>query len=174
MVAATDYGREYFWVAIIAIMMLFGKKDTKLMALELAVFFVAGIVAGEAMKILYYRDRPFVTLDSQIHLLIPTDADSSFPSGHALIVGIGAIFSFAKIRNRAFATLLIIEATIVCYSRVYLGAHYPTDVLAGVALAGALVYIGIYVLEGPLGKVFKSVANPIVSGMQKLKLPEIL
>lgn len=174
MVAATNYGREYFWVAIVAIMLLFGKKDKKLLALELSVFFAAGIIAGEALKVLYYRDRPFVTLGSEIHLFVPTDTDSSFPSGHALIVGIGAIFSFAKIRNRPIAALLIFEAAIVCYSRVYVGAHYPTDVLAGVALAGALVYVGIYFLEGPLAKVFKSIANPIVSGIQKLKLPEVL
>ena len=174
MVAATNYGRDYFWILIVALLLIFGRTETKLLALELAVLFVAGIAAGEVMKLLYYRERPFLVLGNQINLLIPTDPDSSFPSGHALIVGIGAFFSFARIRNRVLAAVLIIEAALVCYSRVYVGAHYPTDVLGALALAGAITFIGIYLLEGPLRRYFTRACGLIVTIPKKLRAPEVV
>src|ERR1700730_14331641 len=50
MVLATNYGREYFWIPVVALMFLFGKRRTKILAMELALLFVVGIVVGEALK----------------------------------------------------------------------------------------------------------------------------
>ena len=88
---ASEYGREYFWIPVVAVMLVFGNKNTKLLAVELAVLFIVGIAAGEAMKLLVYRQRPYETVKTIITRL-PLDADSSYPSGHALIVSVGASF----------------------------------------------------------------------------------
>jgi membrane-associated phospholipid phosphatase len=147
MVTFTNYGREYFWVPIVAVMFLFGNQETKLLAIELAALFVIGIAFGEALKYLVYRDRPFETI-SGIHLRVPGDTDSSFPSGHALIVTIGAAFSLIKFKSKALASLLTLEAAFVCFSRVYVGLHYPSDVAAGIFLGVGIVGVGLYILEG--------------------------
>lgn len=146
MVALSHYGREYFWIPIVAIMLVFGGRETKLLGLELAVLFLVGIAFGEALKYLAYRERPYQAL-SGIVLRMPGDTDSSFPSGHALIVTIGASFCLAKFRHKSLALLLTLEAALVCYSRVYTGLHYPLDVLAGIALGVAIVGIGSYLMR---------------------------
>lgn len=156
MVLFSKYGREYFWVPVVAIMLILGNRDTKMLAFELGALFVAGIIAGEALKIFLYRPRPFVSL-TDIVLRVPTDTDSSFPSGHALIVSIGAVFSIVKFRHKKAAVLLAIEAALVCYSRVFVGAHYPLDVVAGIFLGTGIALIGIFIVE----RYFSSVLNKL-------------
>jgi undecaprenyl-diphosphatase len=146
-ILASEYGREYFWIPAVGLMLIFGKKDTKTLAIELGALFVVGIVSGELMKNVMYRERPFEVL-SAIITRVPIDTDSSYPSGHALIVSIGAIFAFLKFRRKSLAILLTIEAAIVCYSRVYVGMHYPLDVASGIFLGGFIVFVGLFFLEG--------------------------
>jgi membrane-associated phospholipid phosphatase len=147
MVAFSNYGREYFWIPVVATMLVVGSRDTKLLTIELAVLFVAGITFGEALKYLTYRDRPFEAM-SGILLRVPSDTGSSFPSGHALIATIGAAFSRVKFESRVVTSLLTLEAALVCYSRVYIGMHYPLDVAAGIFLGIGIVEVGLPILEG--------------------------
>ena len=52
MVAASLYGREYFWVGVVGVMLIFGSKKTRLDAVELAILFTVGILTGEVLKYL--------------------------------------------------------------------------------------------------------------------------
>jgi len=149
MIFFATYGREYFWIPIVGIMMLFGKRETKLLALELAALFIVGIFVGEALKSVTFRPRPFETL-SDIITRVPIDTDSSYPSGHAIMVSIGALFSLAKFKRRLVGLLLTLEAAIVCYSRVYVGMHYPLDVVGGIFVGMAIVLTGLPILESKL------------------------
>ena len=62
MVDATLYGREDFWIPIVVVMFVLGKRDTKLMAIELAALFIVGIAAGDLLKYVAYRPRPIYTI----------------------------------------------------------------------------------------------------------------
>jgi len=126
-------------------MFLFGNRNTKILALELAVLFLLGALVGDLSKILLPRPRPFPTIP--VTLRIPNETDSSYPSGHALIVSIGAAFCLTSFRRRFVAWLLAVEAGIVCYSRVYLGVHYPLDVAGGVSLGIAMALVGTSLLR---------------------------
>jgi membrane-associated phospholipid phosphatase len=150
MVVAAEYGREYFWVPIVGVMLLLGSRRTKLLAMELAVLFIIGIALGEVLKITTFRPRPFENIDTII-TRVPTDLDSSYPSGHALIVTIGAAFSMLKFRKKVVGVLFVLEAAIVCYSRVYVGMHYPLDVVGGIFLGIGIVGVGLFVVERYLG-----------------------
>lgn len=178
MVISSEYGREYFWIPIVAIMWVFGKHRTKLLAIELAVLFAAGIIAGDLVKFLAFRSRPFNTV-AGIVARIPEDSDSSFPSGHAVIVSIGAIslltaFRASGKRARIALILLAIEAAIVCYSRIYLGLHYPLDVLGGVSLGAAIALAGMFILESYLLRLTQSGVNFMERLQASLHIPEIL
>ena len=164
MILASVYGREYFWIPVVALMLLFGKRDTKVLAIELAALFILGIIAGEAMKHLMFRARPFETLTGQIITRVPTDTDSSYPSGHALIVSIGAIFALTRFRKKSIALLLALEAAVVCYSRVYVGMHYPLDVVSGIFLGSFIVFTGLFVLE----RNFRKVVDGLTDLVQKV------
>jgi undecaprenyl-diphosphatase len=152
MVDATNYGREYFWIGLVAVMLLLGRGPTKRLAIELAVLFIVGIIVGEVLKLVLFRERPFEALAGIVQR-VSTDTESSFPSGHALIVSIGAGFAISTFKKKGVAVLLALEAAVVCYSRVYVGAHYPTDVLGAVFLGLSIAFLGTYLLERYLGSI---------------------
>ena len=91
--------------------------------------------AAAAIKAIVDRPRPFERY-AQPETLVPHSRDASFPSGHA-----STSFAAATMLSLAFPPLapaLYLLAAAVAFSRVYVGVHYPLDVLAGAAL-GTLV-----------------------------------
>ena len=164
MVLVTSYGREVVWSLLVIVMFLAGNKQTKLLAMELAVLFIVGILVGDLAKLLVQRPRP--DMASGILLRVPAEADPSYPSGHALIVSIGAAFALARFHRKTLAVLLALEAGIVCYSRVYVGVHYPLDVAGGVLLGIAIALIGTIVAEKLLRPVLEKLLEPINDGAQ--------
>lgn len=91
-------------------------------------------VIAEGAKFLFNRARPFIR-DTEIAPLIKTPSSSSFPSGHSATAAAGAI-TLSGIYP-AFAPALILSGFLVALSRIYLGVHYPFDVLAGVLIGTA-------------------------------------
>jgi membrane-associated phospholipid phosphatase len=172
MLIVSNYGREYFWTGVVALMLIFGKKQMKIFALELAVLLIAGALIGEGLKLLISRNRPYEDL-SRIVLRAPADTDSSFPSGHALIVSIGAVFALTKFKKKIVAVLLTIEAVVVCYSRVYLGLHYPMDILGGVFAGATIVFIGLLVLENYFPKGIDLAGRWFQKCFELLHIPEL-
>ena len=86
------------------------------------------------------RDRPYLAVEGA-RLVGHAPSLSSFPSSHAAHAVYSAIMLPHLLAWHPPATLAAyIVATLVCYSRIYMGAHYPRDVLAGVVigLGGAL------------------------------------
>ena len=163
MILASDYGREYFWIPVVAIMLAFGTRKTKILAIELATLFVVGIILGEALKYVIERPRPFQEI-SGITTRVPMSTDSSYPSGHALIVSIGAIFALLKFERKVISVLLGIEAALVCFSRVYVGMHYPLDVLSAIFLGGFIVSIGVFLIE----RYFRSPIHNLTSLIERI------
>lgn len=98
-----------------------------------------GILLSQGLKSLFGRDRP-----EEAWRLVEA-VNASFPSGHAMLSAVvyltlGALVArFAKRRRvKAFAmTGAVIVALLVGLSRVYLGVHWPSDVLAGWCLGAA-------------------------------------
>ena len=87
------------------------------------------------IKHLVRRARPYTVIE-ELELIIAEQSTWSFPSGHA-----AASFACAFILTRFFPKhghLAYIPAALIALSRVYVGVHYPTDVLAGAAF-GTLV-----------------------------------
>ena len=89
----------------------------------------ASWTVAEGAKYLFERTRPFLW-DTEIAPLIKTPSSSSFPSGHSATAAAGAMT--LSVLYPPFAPVLVLAGLLVVLSRVYLGVHFPFDVLAGI------------------------------------------
>lgn len=81
------------------------------------------------IHLFYFEPRPYIT-NGILPLISHTNADASFPSRHTSIAFIMALpYFYYKSR---WATILILLATWVGISRIYVGVHYPLDIIGGV------------------------------------------
>jgi len=91
----------------------------------------ASWTVAEGAKYLFDRARPF-RWDTGIAPLTKTPSSSSFPSGHSATAAAGALT--LSVLYPPFAPALVLAGVLVVLSRVYLGLHFPFDVLAGVII----------------------------------------
>ena len=146
MIWLTKFGREIFWPVAIILLFILGGWTGKKTAVVIAISMLVLIPMGELAKDMVARPRP---AKPQVDFLIPADKEFSFPSGHALIVSAGAAVALILLRNTPkqfiVSIILTIEAASVCLSRVYVGGHYPLDVIGGILLGVgvSLIFIGM-------------------------------
>jgi undecaprenyl-diphosphatase len=124
--------------------LLFAFKYEKLRdayRIYLLVFLMFGIagIGGDILKEIFDRPRPFVEYAGEI-IAFSNAKTPAFPSGHAtksmaLALPFLILIAAKDIWHKGVKILLAIIAFGVCYSRVVLGAHYVSDVLAGVGMA---------------------------------------
>jgi undecaprenyl-diphosphatase len=95
------------------------------------------------LKAITNRPRPYAVMP-HLHVLIARPSSGSFPSQHATTTFAGAtLLSFLWPKG---SPVFLFAAVVIGFSRLYLGVHYPTDVLAGAAIGAAVAGIGILVV----------------------------
>ncbi|MCU1624983.1 MAG: Undecaprenyl-diphosphatase [Frankiales bacterium] len=141
-------GVVLFGLLLVAGVLLARRKDLLVMARALLAG--AGVLIAVALNqpIVHAVDepRPYTQL-KDVLVLVHRSVDASFPSDHATMAGAAAVgLLFVHRRLGIVATLL---AALMAADRVYVGAHFPIDVLAGLAVGG-VVALGLQALARPL------------------------
>ncbi len=102
------------------------------------------LITNVILKNLVARVRPYELIEGLEHVAPRMPSDWSFPSGHT-----GATFAVAFVMlwmlPKRIGVPAVIVASLVAFSRLYLGVHYPTDVLAGIAIASVTSWIGVFI-----------------------------
>ncbi len=109
-------------------------KTRKLGFLALASLLCCFLVNNVLLKNLVARPRPYTQLPD-LSLLVPYPKDYSFPSGHTCssFAVSGSLWHSGKTWNKLRIPALIL-AILISFSRLYVGAHYPSDVIVGAAI----------------------------------------
>jgi undecaprenyl-diphosphatase len=136
---ASRLGDGIIWYVLLAVLpLLYGAAGVK-PAIIMALTGALGVALYKLLKRVFVRERPFITHSTIDLAMAPLDR-YSFPSGHTLHA-----VSFAWQATAFFPELgwvLVPLAALIASSRVVLGLHYPTDVLAGAAIGASLATLG--------------------------------
>ncbi len=139
----TMFGEETIMIVLVAI--IYFAVD-KRMAHRL--FFIAATSMGvnSAIKSIAKVPRPFVKED--ISCVRPETATGySFPSGHTQNTSTWLPALAIQVRKKAFSIAAAVIIILVAVSRVYLGAHYPSDVVVGAILGVGFAFLGNYIFD---------------------------
>ncbi|MFH7807193.1 phosphatase PAP2 family protein [Acinetobacter sp. BSP-153] len=130
----------YCMILLFAWFWLRGNYDTKKQILKAFIFTSIAILISQCISHVYYHPRPFVMDVGRT--LIYHAPNGSFPSDHMLIFS-SIAFSYLFSAQRKLGVFLLIVAWLVAWSRVYLGVHFPLDMLGAFLLAFALNFFGL-------------------------------
>ncbi len=130
------------WIAIGVLLLCFKKtRSTGLMML--ISLLVTHLFNTLFLKHIINRPRPY-TVMPEVRLLIAPDPESSFPSGHAATAFGSAMVIFLREKGWLRWTVLVL-AILMAFSRLYVGVHYPLDVLAGAAVGTLVAALTVWV-----------------------------
>ena len=139
---ASALGRAAFvWLAVALIAAVFPNRRMAAWRLGLAVLLSQLAVDG-VLKPVVGRDRPFEAM-ADVRLIDQRPRSGSFPSGHASAAFAGALAA-GRLLPEAGVLWWVLAVAIAC-SRIYVGAHWPSDVVAGAIIGLA---VGWFVLGG--------------------------
>ena len=132
------------WIAA-TILLLIPKKTRKVGLMSAIALLGSLIINNNLIKNLVQRPRPFRTFP-ELQIIIPTPSEFSFPSGHT-----SSSFAAAAVFYRHLPKKLgvpsVVLAGLIGFSRLYVGVHYPTDVLAGVIMGILLSYMAEFLVD---------------------------
>ena len=133
MIDVSKYGVALM-VALVITQWWFGtpKQTARHACVAAGASFALGLGLAQIMLLFLHRDRPY---DAGIsHLIIDKTVDWSFPSDHA-IASTSIVFAWAMNGMRRWLWVFVGLAVLICVSRIYLGMHYASDILGGMAVA---------------------------------------
>jgi undecaprenyl-diphosphatase len=140
-------GDGLFWYALMTAMALLGGHRGLLAAAHMAVTGLIALLLYRKLKCWTRRPRPYRACPGVIAHVPPLD-EFSFPSGHTLQAMSFSIVALAW--YPPLAPLLLIFTALVAGSRVILGLHYPSDVLAAIVIGGGLGAASLWLMPSPL------------------------
>lgn len=143
MLLATRGGDGWLWYSLCALLLIFGGDDRFLAVGSAAIASSLGVALFLFLKRAFGRKRPCSIQPHCWATLLPPD-QFSFPSGHtisavAVAVPLAIVYPMLTIP-------LLFAALSVAMSRVVLGMHFLSDVLAGIAVGGLLGYLSYTIL----------------------------
>jgi undecaprenyl-diphosphatase len=144
-----------------------GNDATRKAVLLATVAALLGLMANQLIGLVWQHPRPFML--GMGHTLIPHVADSSFPSDHLTLWWAFACGLLAYRPWRAAATAMLLLGLPVAWARIYLGVHFPLDMLGAAAVAGLAAWLAVCAQQaympyahGAVSAVHRALLGPLI------------
>ena len=156
----------YLIPTLLLILWLWGDERKRNLALRSCLAAMLGVGANQIIGLFWQHPRPFMIELGQTW--IQHAADSSFPSDHVTVLAsVGITLFFA--REIGLAAITLVVALCVAWSRVFLGVHFPMDMVGAVGIA-----VFAYVLSAPAWRRYGQAITPFVQRIYRWAMARLI
>lgn len=141
-ILVTSFGLLYVGIIIALLLYFFGNHRAKGVAKLLVVSLLVTYIVVGIVKYGILRPRPYTQIASLV--VLNYESDPSFPSGHTALATVTALCLSEYFGHKR---LFILIPLVVALSRMYIGVHYPSDVLGGFLIGIIITFLCRYLLE---------------------------
>lgn len=134
----------WFWITL-SVLLLIPKKTRKVGVTALIALAIGAIITNVFLKNIVARTRPYEVIDGLL-LLVGKQSDFSFPSGHSC-ASFAAAMAYYKMSPKQYGIPALVLAGLISFSRLYVGVHYPTDVIAGIMIGILSGWLAFWIME---------------------------
>lgn len=145
-----DHG--YFWIALTILLLFFRKSRKGAITAALAMIFTL-LAVNIVLKPLVARIRPYEVIEG-LTILVAREGEKSFPSGHAAN-SLTCAWALFRTMPKKFGVPVLVLAILIALSRLYVGVHYPSDVICGAAIGIALAELALLIVRSVAKKLRK-------------------
>jgi len=142
-----EYGVTLF-AAVLLVAWWWARRDQHPRTMAAALWAPAGALLALALNQplvdLAHEPRPYTVLPHAL-VLVAHSQDYSFPSDHAVMAG--AVAAGVLLTHRRLGVATAVAAVVMAFARVYVGAHFPLDVIVGLLLGAAVSCVGYLVVR---------------------------
>jgi undecaprenyl-diphosphatase len=146
-VAGIFFAEKFLYVfALLVVLLWLSKRLRPYVYMAIASAFLSRIVIVEVIKRIVNHPRPYEIVSNIHPLLSDAEHGMSFPSGHTVIY---FSFAFAFWGTEYFWPFLVL-ATLGSVARVYVGVHFPVDIVASVIIAAIVAWLVRKLFKKPI------------------------
>lgn len=142
----TQLGNTGLLFIALALLMLCFKGTRRTGASALCAMLIGLVVVNFTIKPLVSRPRPWLVIEDFVNL-VPEHDPNSFPSGHTNAAFAFALAVCAAAPKRWMKIAAVCGAVLMGLSRLYVGVHFPSDVLAGAVIGSLCGLLGAWLIQ---------------------------
>ena len=148
MIVITSLGNGgAFWIALTVLLLIF-RRTRRIGVYCAASMLLTLLVVNLCIKPLAARTRPYELIQG-LEILVSRPRDYSFPSGHSAN-SLSCAWTLFRLAPKKYGVPALVLAVLIALSRLYVGVHFPTDVLAGAAIGVLLSELALRALRRAL------------------------
>lgn len=137
----TRLGNAGIFCILLSLSLILFTKTRKTGGMAIISLVISFVINNLFLKNVVARTRPYEVVEG-LTRLIEKQPDYSFPSGHTASSFVVAMILYLELPKKYGIPLLVL-AVLISFSRLYLGVHYPSDVLVG-AVSGILIALAVH------------------------------